>query len=72
MEVGVKENVKKKFKRSMWAGHVGKMGDEKLAKRVDALKVERKWRRGRPNLRSMGGCIKNDLERVGERGRDDR
>ena len=28
--------------------------------------------RGRPKLRSTGGCIKNDLERDGERGRDDR
>ena len=37
--------------RSTCAGHVEKMGDEKLAKRADALKVERKWRRGRPKLR---------------------
>ena len=33
------------------AGHVKKMGDEKLAKRTDAQKVEVKWRRGRPKLR---------------------
>ena len=30
MEVGVKESSKKKLVRSTWAGHVGKMGDEKL------------------------------------------
>ena len=30
----------------------GKMGDEKLAKRADALKMQGKWRRGRPKLRS--------------------
>ena len=28
-----------------------KVGDEKLAKRADAQKVEGKWRRERPNLR---------------------
>ena len=51
LEVGVKESSKKKLVRSTWAGHVEKMGDEKLAKRVDDQKVERKWRRGRPKLR---------------------
>ena len=49
--VGVKERSKKKLARSTWAGHVEKMADEKLAKRADAQKVERKWRRGRPKLR---------------------
>ena len=46
MEVG-----KKKLARSTWTGHVEKMGDEKLAKRPDARKVDGKWRRGRPKLR---------------------
>ena len=32
-----------------WPG--GKMGDEKLAKRADAQRVEGKRRRGRPKLR---------------------
>ena len=43
-EVGVKESFKKKLVRSRlkWAGHVERMGDEKLAKRADAQKVERK------------------------------
>ena len=38
VEVGVKENVKKKFVMSMlkWAGRVKRMGDEKLTKRADA------------------------------------
>ena len=51
VEAGVKESSKTKLVRSTWAGHVEKMGDEKLAKRTDAQKVEGMWRRGRPNLR---------------------
>ena len=51
MEVGMKERSKKKLARSTWAGHVEQMGDEKLAKRADAQKVDGKWRRGRPTLR---------------------
>ena len=51
VEVGGKENVKKKLVRSTWAGHVERIGDEKLAKRADAQTVEGKWRRGRPKLR---------------------
>ena len=36
----MKESSKKKLVRSTWAGHVGKMGDEKRAKRAHAQKVE--------------------------------
>ena len=61
MEVGVKESSKKTLVTSTWAGHVEKMGDEKLAKIVDGPEMEGKWRRGRPR-----NCIKSDLERVGE------
>ena len=43
VEVGTKGNSKKKLART-WAGHVETMGDEKLAKRADAQKVEVKWR----------------------------
>ena len=50
VEVGMKERSKKKLARSTWADHVVKMGDEKLAKRADAQKVEGKWRHGRPRL----------------------
>ena len=45
VEVGVKESSKKKLVRITWVGHVEKIGDEKLAKRADAQKVEGKWRR---------------------------
>ena len=42
VEVGVKENVKTKLamSRMPWADHVEIMGDDYLAKRKDALKVE--------------------------------
>ena len=53
MKIGVKESVKKILARSTLAGHVERMGDEKLAKRADAQKVEGKWRRGRPKLRCI-------------------
>ena len=46
VEVGVKESFKKKQVRSRlkWAGHMGRMGNEKLAKRAEAEKVEEKRR----------------------------
>ena len=42
VDVGVKESSKKKLVRSTWAGNVGEMGEEKLAKRADVQKVEKK------------------------------
>ena len=51
VKIGVKESVKKKLMKSTWAGHVERMGDEKLAKRADVQKVEGRCRRGRPKLR---------------------
>ena len=53
VEDGVKESLKKKLVRSRlkWAGHVERMGDEKLAKRSDTQKVEGKRRRVRPRMR---------------------
>ena len=51
MEAGVKESSKKKWVRSTWAGHVKQMGDDNLATRAEAQKVEGEWRRGRPKLR---------------------
>ena len=47
MEVGVKECSKNKLVRSTQADHMKKTGDENLAKRADAQKVNGKWRRGR-------------------------
>ena len=51
VEVEVKKSSKKKLVRRTWAGHVEKMGDDKLAKRADARKVVEKWRRRIPKLR---------------------
>ena len=50
MSGGWSETFKKKLVRSRlkWAGHVERMGDEKLTKRADAQKVWGKGRRGRP------------------------
>ena len=57
---------RKKLARSKlkWAGHIERMGDEKLAKRSDTQKMEGKGRRGRPRMR-WEDCVKRDLERVG-------
>ena len=51
VEVEAKESSKTKLVRSTCAGRVGKMGDENLAKRAYAQKMEGKWRRGRSKLR---------------------
>ena len=52
VEVGVKGSFKKKLVKSRpsWASHVNRRGDERLANRGDAQKVERKRRRGRRKL----------------------
>ena len=54
VEVGVKENVKKKLARSSltWADHAESMEDEKLAERTDAQKVEGK--RGKEDRKCDG------------------
>ena len=46
-------------------GHMGRMGDEKLAKIADAKKMEGKQTRGRPRMR-WEDCVERDLERVRE------
>ena len=49
---GVKESFNKKLamNRLTWAGHEERIGDEKLANRADAQKVEGKRSRGRQTL----------------------
>ena len=42
MEVGVTESARKKLVRSTRAGHVERMGDEKLAKRKKLMSI--KWK----------------------------
>ena len=47
VEVGVKENLKKKLASLTWAGHAERMGDDKLAKTADVQKVvEERGERG--------------------------
>ena len=48
--IGVNESSTMKLARRTWVASCGKMGDEKVTKRVDAQKVEGKWRRGRSKL----------------------
>ena len=45
MDVRGKESAKKKLMRRAWAGHVVKMGDEKLSMRAGVQKMEGKWKR---------------------------
>ena len=60
----MKDSFKKKWVRSMlkWVGHVERIGDENLANRSDAQKVERKSRGGRPRMRCED-YVKRDLEK---------
>ena len=46
-----------------WAGHVVRMERVRLMKRMDALTVEGRRRRGRPRLR-WEDCVKRDLAGV--------
>ena len=68
--IGVKVRFKKKLvrRRLKWAGHVERMGDEALAKRSDAHKLDGKRRRGRSIMR-WEDCVKRGLVRVGGEGR---
>ena len=53
-EVGEREREsltrKQASSRLMWAGHVERMEGVRLTKRADALGVEGRRRRGRPNI----------------------
>ena len=64
MDVGVTGSAKKKLTRSTWAGHVERMGDEKLAKsRCPYGGGEMEERKTEI---AKGGFIKSDLEILGE------
>ena len=66
VEVGVKDSFKKKLvsRRLTWAGHVERMGDEKLTKRTDVQKMDGEG--GEEDRNCDGDCIKRDVERMGE------
>ena len=61
----MKEGFRRNLARSRlkWAGHVERMEGERT-KRMDALKVEDRWRRKRPRLR-WEECVKRNLAGVG-------
>ena len=53
--------------RLQWAGHVGRMVDDRLPKRAAELREEGRRRRGRPMLR-WEDCVKRDVKKTGEEG----
>ena len=67
MEVGVKEGFTKILVRNTlkMAGHMERMGDEKLTNKAEVSKVQGKGRRGRPRLRWEDG-VNRYLERMVE------
>ena len=51
--------------RLRWAGHVERMGDDRLPKRAAELREEGRMRLGRPRLR-WEDCVKIDVRKAGE------
>ena len=66
---GAKESLRRKLTRSRLnrSGHVERMEVEQLTKRTGALRVEGRWKRGRPRLR-WEDCVKIDLLGMGGSG----
>ncbi len=51
--------------RLQWAGHAGRMADDRLPKRAAELREEGRMRRGRPMLR-WEDSVKIDVGKAGE------
>ena len=51
--------------RMKWAGHMVRMNDDKLPKRVETKRQEGSRKRGRPQLR-WEDCVKRDLRKAKE------
>ena len=51
--------------RLQWAGHVGRMADDRLPKRAAELREEGRMRRGRPRLR-WEDYVQRDGRKAGE------
>ena len=47
-----------------WAGHLVRMGEERMAKRADGLREQGRRKRGRPWLR-WENCVRMDISKVG-------
>ena len=70
-EIGMKKHPKMKVagSRMRWAGHVQRMGEDRLSKRAWKAEEGGRRRRGRPKLR-WKDCVKRDLERAGTNGQE--
>ena len=70
-EIGMKKHIKMKVVGSImrWAGHVQRMGEERLLKRAWKAEEGGERRRGRPKL-WWKDCVKRDLERAGTNGQE--
>ena len=68
-ETGVQRSLTERLVRSrlQWAGHVERMADDRLPKRVAELREQGRRRRGRPRLR-WEDCVKRDVKKAGEEG----
>ena len=66
-ETGVQRSLTERLVRSrlQWAGHVERMADDRLLKRVAELRQQGRRRRGRPRLR-WEDCVKRDVRKTGE------
>ena len=51
--------------RLQWAGHIGRMADDRLPKRAAELREEGRMRRGRPRLR-WEDYVERDARKAGE------
>ena len=49
--------------RMRWAGHLVRMGEERIAKRADRLSEQGRRKRGRPRLR-WEDCVRRDISKV--------
>ena len=65
--MGVQRSLTERLVRSrlQWAGHVGRMADDRLPKRAAELREDGRRRRGRPMLR-WEDCVKRDVRKAGE------
>ena len=70
-EIGRKKHLKMKVagSRMRWAGHVQRMGEDRLLKRAWKAEEGGRRRRGRPKLR-WKDCVNRDLERAGTNGQE--
>ena len=70
-EIGMKKHLKMKVARCRmrWAGHMQRMGEDRLSKRAWKAEEGGRRRRGRPKVR-WKDCVKRDLERAGTNGQE--